>query len=225
MSTLRIEWVWRLDGPLHIGSGLSRIGHADRLIRRDRDRRPHLPGDAVKGAIRMSAERLLRWLDSETGLEPEDKSLPSHPITRRIFNPSDEGAYYRFLPGELPANAAPFTISSTALSAESRVARTETLRTIEASSRLDQWLIKIEAEGGNWEDQESQDWKDCLFLLAAIVSADNIGGKRGSGFGRVALQDAPLSIGGPSVDRLRDESTILKISEHARTERQTGSNI
>src|SRR5881397_143318 len=120
---LAIQCHWKLLGPLHAGTGLSRGGYADRLIRRDADGNPFLPGDAVKGAIRMSAERLLRWLHPQFPIrEEEDKSLPTHPILRRIFQPDDSGVFYHFAPARRPdcCESVPFTLATTSIDRKTR---------------------------------------------------------------------------------------------------------
>src|ERR1017187_2779010 len=98
MNSLEITCFWKRDGPLHAGTGLSRMGYADRLIRRNPDGQAFIPGDAVKGTVRMSAERLLRWLLPDAEAEKEDKSAPTHPVLRRLFQPDEYGVFYRFAP-------------------------------------------------------------------------------------------------------------------------------
>src|SRR5208283_2033725 len=86
MKRFELTAVWRVPGSLHIGTGLSRNGVADRIIRIDPStRRPMVPGDAVKGAVRGLAERTVRWLAPATKPEGNDDSIPKHPALRRLF--------------------------------------------------------------------------------------------------------------------------------------------
>ena len=61
MRQIKITSIWRFPSPLHVGTGLSQAGVGDRTIRLERGV-PVIPGDAAKGATRMAAERLVRWL-------------------------------------------------------------------------------------------------------------------------------------------------------------------
>ena len=62
MPEICVAWTWKSTSPLHVGSGLSRPGVADSLVQRDHDRNPIIPGEAVKGALRMAAEQVAAWL-------------------------------------------------------------------------------------------------------------------------------------------------------------------
>src|SRR4051794_299744 len=119
MSFITFVCFWSLEGPLHAGTGLSRGGFADRLICRRSDGTAFLRGDAVKGAIRMSAERLLHWLVPDAEPEDEDKSFPKNAVLRRIFQPDESALFYRFEQAWLRSESRePSRISSTALSRE-----------------------------------------------------------------------------------------------------------
>jgi len=217
MNSLSINCTWALRAPLHVGTGLSRGGYIDRLIRVDSNKAPFLPGDAIKGAIRMSAERLLRWLVPDAPMEDDDKSLPTNPVLRRIFQSSDNGVYYRFPPARRVgehADESVSTYSSTAIEKESRTARNDTLRTTEISSRLDKFQLEFYAEGGDWSVPGSRDWNDALFLCAAIAATEAIGGKRGIGLGALILESPECST--PSLDfaLLRQPEYISKLRDH-----------
>ena len=69
MPEIRVAWTWNSTSPLHVGSGLSRPGVADNLVQRDHEGNPIIPGEAVKGALRMAAEQVAAWLG-----EPQDYS-------------------------------------------------------------------------------------------------------------------------------------------------------
>jgi CRISPR/Cas system CSM-associated protein Csm3 (group 7 of RAMP superfamily) len=222
LKSLDLKCFWKLEGPLHAGTGLSRRGYADRLIRRDFNDRPFIPGDAVKGAIRMSAERLLRWLVRDARPELSDKSLPTHPVMERIFRPTDTGVFYHFGPARFRSEDEPrdsFLISTTALDAGTRIARDETLRTIEASSRSDEFEVVITAEGGDWSPQ-SQDLRDGQFLAAALLATDCIGGKRGTGYGRLVVLDPSSSAAGISFSDLEKTEIVEGIKKYLESENQ-----
>src|SRR5437763_10669223 len=88
MKRFDLTATWRVRASIHIGTGLSRNGIADRIVRLDpATRQPCLPGDAVKGAIRGLAERVVRWLAPTTNSESEEHSIPAHPALVRLFAP------------------------------------------------------------------------------------------------------------------------------------------
>ena len=93
MPGLTIDFHWQLQDFLHIGTGMSRAGYADRTIRVDSEGAVFLNGGAVKGAIRGSAERIARWLYPNIPAEREDESMPKHPMLRRVFAAIPGDAY------------------------------------------------------------------------------------------------------------------------------------
>lgn len=60
----------RFEGSAHIGTGRSE-GPIDRTVRRDAEGDPYVPGSALKGALRMTAERLVHQLNEITDLESD----------------------------------------------------------------------------------------------------------------------------------------------------------
>lgn len=223
MNSMILTCTWKLDGPLHAGTGLSRGGYADRLIRRDPAGRPFIPGDAVKGAVHMSAERLLRWLLPDFEHKEEElKSVPTHPALQRLFNPDEQDVFYRFEPARAVHRNDSFRISSTALDRDSRTARTETLRTIEASSRLDEFAVRIYGEGGDWSGSGSRDSLDGQVLAAALIAADSIGAKRGIGYGRLLVSD--YAAAGCSWPDLTNPDTIDELWRHLQREAEQEMN-
>src|ERR1035441_1524932 len=76
MMPVKVTFTWKIRGSLHIGTGMSRLGDVDRIIRLDRQGEPAIEGEQLKGAIRGSAERLIRWLGAAS--EPECDSYPQH---------------------------------------------------------------------------------------------------------------------------------------------------
>src|ERR1039458_4197280 len=84
MKDIEVKFHWKFAGPLHVGVGLSAAGYADRLVRL-LNGMPQIPGEAVKGAIRGSAERIARWLEGIEGAEAEDNSAPRNRVLQRLF--------------------------------------------------------------------------------------------------------------------------------------------
>jgi len=108
MHNIRVEYTWQFDAPLHVGSGLSRPGVADRLIQWDPHDVPTLRGMAIKGAIRMSAEEILAWLGERHAMQP-GSSTPSLDIMRRLF--ADPLNRIRFEPAKQLPSSQPADVS------------------------------------------------------------------------------------------------------------------
>ncbi len=192
MSGFKLEFTWVFDTPIHFGTGLSRSGFADRLIRLDANKNPYLPGDAVKGAVRGSAERLARWLGAPVKVEAEDHSLPGHPVLERLFRASDEnGRYYRFGAGRFERGGSNVTFSSTAIDQKSGAAKDDTLRTLQAWSRGARFRIGIHGFQGDWEDPDSHDRAELLFCAARCSLPRESGARRVSATDRFALAISP----------------------------------
>src|SRR4051794_40665131 len=77
MRHLEITWTWLTTSPMHCGSGFSRPGVADDLVQRDVAGNAVIPGDAVKGALRMSAHQVLDWLGKNEEYKGKQTSEPS----------------------------------------------------------------------------------------------------------------------------------------------------
>ena len=213
MTTLAITWTWKVTSSLHIGTGLSRPGHADRLIRIENGS-PVLPGDAVKGALRGCAEQLLRWLDPDAPKELDERSFPRHPVLRNLFAPREREVLYRFPPAVFcgPAGS-PFLLSSTAIERKNGVALQDTLRVVEAWQRGAEFEVAVEGYGGNWSDSSSDDRSHLTFLLAAILSTDRIGGHKGAGFGQLDCSKLTTNIPGLAVEDMAAMLTESKIAD------------
>jgi len=194
MKRFELTAVWRVSGSLHIGTGLSRNGVADRIIRIGPSTgRPMVPGDAVKGAIRGLAERTVRWLAPTTEPEGRDDSVPKHPALRRLFRVQSGEALYRFFPAIHIKGGKPVSVAGTSINPETGVARDETLRVLQSWSGGSTFRLRIEGRGGEWLDSNSRDYLDLILLLAALVSTDGIGGHKGTGQGAVTIEDLQLS--------------------------------
>ncbi len=188
MSEVTIEFNWKIRGPLHVGTGLSRIGDADRLIRLSADDSPYIPGEAVKGAVRGAAERLARWLGADVKAgESDADSTPKHPMLRRLFSPHAE-ALYRFSPAVLRSpSTKPVALPSTAIDHETGTALDHTLRLVESLRGGAVFRARVMYRGVTPPERQ-----DCIFLMAAITATDAIGGKKGIGWGQVECQGVQL---------------------------------
>jgi len=179
---------WYIAAPLHVGTGLSRASIADRTVRLIRDpvtgeMIPVVPGDAVKGAVRGSAERLVRWLAPDLADEEEDHSLPVAPALRRIFRSAPGAPFYRLYPATYIKGGKAFTRTSTAIERGTGVAKGETLRTTQAWAQGSEFSIRIAGRGGKWDQVDSPERRDLGLLVAALVAVDLLGGKKGTGHG------------------------------------------
>lgn len=206
MSRFQLTATWAFASPFHIGTGLSGSG-ADRTVRahrryrdgRDPDDRtpeggiviPEISGDAFKGAVRGSAERMVRWLVHPRGLEEgTDDSWPRHPALRRIFawqalgTPGEAPpAAYRFSTPSYLGGGTAGSVASTAIHPERGVAAEKTLRVMEQWSADAYFGLTIDGRGGRWQEADSRDYLDLTLLVAALVAASQAGGKKGNGMG------------------------------------------
>lgn len=199
MANMIITCVWTMTGPLHIGSGLSRAGDIDQMVRTDGNGRAVIPGDAIKGAVRQSSELLLRWLLHPQNLPYNDRdSFPDHPVIHRIFSPNEKGPFYRFCTPKLEyTNTMP--ISSTAIKRPENVAMDNSLRKIENVTPEANVSIKIEGENGFWNESTSYDYNDMLFLASAIVATEGIGGNKGTGLGKIKITKLVCTVDGAAL--------------------------
>ncbi len=216
MPSLTINLLWRIDenARVHIGNGLSRIGYADRCLQTSEDGKLRYWGDSAKGAIRQSAEALLRWL--VPGVPPEKSdSAPLCGAMTRIFQPDERGKLWRFgMPKtQVSSQDVASTWSSTAIDKENGVARTGTLRTKEAWSRGALLATRIEAFQLDLSNS-SPDWLDAVFVLAAITATEQIGGSRGSGFGEVHLETLDVSESSLNGQPYANGDTVLALQKH-----------
>jgi len=189
MRKIDLTWTWALKSPLHPGSGHELPGYADRLVQKDADGNPFIPGDAVKGALRLSAEEVARWLGvgnlyDTSGGGPGDK--PPEPGWAPLAALFGGKAQAHFSPISIQKGATR-RIASTALDADGR-AKDETLRTIEVvdagaslSGRVEVWVADELAKAVE------------TLLVAALAATESLAGKAGIGWGRVDLCDVKLA--------------------------------
>jgi len=183
MPALECSWTWTLESALHVGSGISRAGRADALVQRDDQGRPVLTGEAVKGALRMGAEHVAAWLEERQHYEKQGTTEPRSDLFRWLFG-STAGA--RFTPGAFVAGPTePIVVSSTAIDPSSGTAATGTLRSVEVWPQGLQFRVTFSLdrlEAGCIAVARS-------FFLAALASAESIGGRAGVGWGQLGVSD------------------------------------
>jgi len=166
-------------------------------LRRNRDGKVEIPGDAVKGAIRLSAERLLRWyVPSLSGEETDEEAPLCHSALRRIFA-SETGkngpVRYRFQPAVTNiTNNDSFRTAATAINWHTGTAENETLRTTENLKTGAEFEVTITAAG------LSLIHGDLQVLTSAILLTTAIGAKRTSGLGQVQCEK--LTIDGAKIE-------------------------
>jgi CRISPR/Cas system CSM-associated protein Csm3 (group 7 of RAMP superfamily) len=202
MSRIEITWKWCFSGALQIGTGLAKAGDADRLIRLENGQ-PFIPGDAVKGAIRGSAERLVRWLGAVLP-EDDDSSTPKHPALIRLFASGGDGPWIRFEPASFVSGGKLMHVSQTAIYPDTGAARHASLRISESWSRGAEFEVKATGRGVALTPRSDE----ILLLAAAIVGVEQVGGRRGIGAGAVELRDLrvagdPIQLDADSLKRLR----------------------
>ena len=190
----------KFSQPFHLGTGLSQPGVADRTIGLDKEGQPVLRGDAVKGAIRSSAERLVRWLltpkqAGEELEEQDDHSLPPAGSLDRIFRggASETAAFYRFDAAKFLGGGQLQQIASTRIDPKTGVAANQTLRILQSWTPGARFRISIRGFQGNWDQPTHADYFDLTLLVAALVCTGSLGGRKGSGHG--ALQLSSLQAG------------------------------
>jgi hypothetical protein len=237
-TRLVIEATWSFPEAVHIGTGLSREGAADRLIRVERRRKkrlsadddqpddlekwdprdlievPLIPGDAVKGAIRGSAERVVRWLVPDLREEAADHSLPEHPAVGRIFA-SQAQPFYRFSAARYidRSGGRKARISGTAINSETGIAKEETLRVMESWGGGASFQFLIEGFGGHWKDADSTDHLDLALLLAAFLSTTSVGGRKGAGYGFVHAGCEIPEIDPITTEMLRTPALLARLQQ------------
>jgi CRISPR/Cas system CSM-associated protein Csm3 (group 7 of RAMP superfamily) len=189
MSLIDINFTWRTESPLAIRAGFAG-GGIDALVR-ERDGKPEIPGEAVKGAVREAAERMLRWQNFIAEPNSGDPWLPKTPRMQRLFArelvASGSAPLYKFN-GAAGTSAKKLSLCSTAIEYKTGLAKDETLRTLEYWAPGIEFAVLIKGRNGNWQ-KGGMDYSDLLFLLAAILTVESVGGDQASGGGCVTIGD------------------------------------
>lgn len=187
MPEIGVTWEWESNSPLHLGSGLSRLGVADSLVQRDPAGHPIIYGDAVKGAIRMGAEQVAAWLGAaqHRRYAAQGTAEPRSWPLARLFG------------GQATARCTPATlvgVGATANSVRSQVVASTAIDR-KTGTADDQTLRKTEVvrpglrfrAGYTASVREDEAEVVETLLLAALTSVESIGGRAGIGWGRVTL--------------------------------------
>lgn len=205
-----LSWSWKVEGTLHLGAGISTPGKADAMIVRDSSGRPMVHGEAIKGAVRMAAERIACWLGAPQTRDTDATTEPCHPLFQVLFGGDGEHHYGGRLE---PIDDRGTLLSSTAIDACSGTADDKTLRTIEV---LGAGAI-IHGTCTLWLPADDRFASAALTLLAAAIAAvEGIGANVGVGRGRLTLESAFLSEeGGESrpLERLVGEDRVAVLKE------------
>lgn len=195
MKQYNLTWTWEAQSELHCGSGLSQPGQADRLVYLNANKKPEISGDTVKGALRMSAEHVLGWLGFEqtydlplmTGAIPYHQTAePRNRLLALLFGQQSTLAVQ---PALLEKKGGRYTRTSTALDSHDGVAIDNTLRVVEIlpvgttfNASCQFWLDNADAEA-------------MTLLLSALTATEQVGAKRGIGWGILQLQQVILKQG------------------------------
>lgn len=191
MARVDLSWTWELCSPLHCGSGVSCPNTADRLVSRDGQGKPYIPGDAVKGALRMAAEQIIAWLSKPK--ESVYQGNTAEPRCKLLASLFGGRARSHFEPARLQSEQQILRLASTAIDHQTGVAKKDTLRTVEAvaagakfSAACSVWLEPTSPS------KEIKEEPSLTLLLAALAAAEAIGGKAGIGWGQVKVEEVTL---------------------------------
>ncbi|MCL5808193.1 MAG: RAMP superfamily CRISPR-associated protein [Deltaproteobacteria bacterium] len=226
MGRLQIAWTWQVKGQFHIGAGIGRVGYADSILRCDANGRIFIPGDAVKGAVREAAERLLFWLVPSRGTDIPQTSYPDpeYPILQTFFAPPPGRPFYRFSPGRIVGGPQAMRPASTAIDNATGVADDTTLRILETLPPNVSFKPSVTGEGSNWSPQGKVERMNLIFLLAAILSTEVVGGKKGIGHGEMAVKDLSCKVNNTDIlgellpGNTWNEEVILNLQQHVKTQ-------
>ncbi len=209
MPELRIRWTWCSESVFHPGSGLSRPGVADRLVQLDPVGRVLLSGDAVKGALRMSAEQVAQWLGVG---QMYAKGQPVEPAARPLALLFGGRADAHFHAPRCPQDGAFDVVASTRINRTTGAAEDKTLRRIQVVSpgaRFDCGLTVRVADA----DLDAA----ATLALAAIASTEAVGAKAGIGWGRVRAESLSVELDGNQVSNWQDRWLCSKAFEQLKT--------
>lgn len=215
MKRIDLDWTWKVESPLHCGSGLSEPGVADRRVQLDSQGHPFVPGDAIKGALRMGAEQVVAWLLGTPFRYPDNAEPTAEPLAR-IFG---GGAEAHFQPASVSGTKGTDwrlrQVSSTAIDARTGVALGNTLRVIEVIQGKG---LALQSKVSVWVDGSPEGAVDqtVTMLLASLAAVENLGAKAGIGWGVVTLDPRAtcLQIDGvnePDPTRFVDEEHLVAL--------------
>ena len=218
MPEICVAWTWESTSPLHVGSGLSQPGVADSLVQRDRAGNPIIPGEAVKGALRMAAEQVAAWLGEEQDYGTAGNAEPTVWPLVRLFGGEGAGrctAATLVKPSKSHGNGSPSSpppasderphvFTSTAIDRRTGTARNDTLRKTEFVPRG----LRFEARYTAGVTDGETDVVETL-LLAALAAVESVGGKAGIGWGRMKLVELTAAVLGEDSEHGRDPTIAV----------------
>lgn len=217
MQTVTVTWTWVFTTPLHCGAGLSRPGVADRLIQRDprdrelrdSDRAAWLTGDAVKGALRMSAEQVAAWLGEPQDYDYSRGAPPAEPVSAPLAALFGRDAMSHFamptrIDNEAHRQRGVTVVASTAIDPRTGAARQDSLREVEVAfgSRFRN-TVTLHLDGDEAHRQAA-----ATLLLAAVGATETVGAKRGIGWGHVEVEPDSVEVTG--ADAVLDLDNLKK---------------
>ena len=205
MSEICVAWTWKSTSPLHVGSGLSQPGVADSLVQRDHEGNPIIPGEAVKGALRMAAEQVAAWLGEAQDYGATGNAEPTSWPLARLFGGTGTA---RCTPAILVRTSEsqdngsagldrsrphkhPHVFASTAIDRTTGTAKDDTLRKTEYVPAGRQFKARYTACVADGKTKVVE-----TLLLAALAAVESIGGKAGIGWGRMELVDVTVAVDG-----------------------------
>ena len=208
MPEICVAWTWESTSPLHVGSGLSQPGVADSLVQRDREGNPIIPGEAVKGALRMAAEQVAAWLGAGQDYGTTGNAEPTAWPLARLFGGEGTGrctaATLVPTPSSDPPGRRPHVFASTAIDRETGRARDDTLRKTEFVPSGRRFAARYTAGVAEDEAEVVE-----TLLLAALAAVESVGGKAGIGWGRVKLVDLSATVVGRNGKDGRDPTVAV----------------
>lgn len=195
-----------MESDWHIGSGNGRPGNVDRLIKRDANGLPYIPGKTLTGVLRDACELLVyglddrhqgvwhQWLDFLFGTQPALHEgtavapLPAALSIRAAQLPAQLQNAVAHKP--LTKAAMTFVKPGIAIDGSSGCAKPDYLRFEEMARGGMVLEAPYELLGEHWSQEEAKTAKALICACAALL--ERIGGKRRRGAGRCQVNVSDL---------------------------------
>jgi len=191
--TIHFESKWR------VGSGEGGM-IIDRLIARDAQNRPYIPGSTLRGVARESCEKLCRTLNFPSPADPHQQELRIQDVfgplgnqpspVDRLFGNTYEGADLNFCNAMLKQDTPYLAVSD-----QSRICKQRVLGTVKKGHLFSsQYTVPLDFETkvNGWHnnlislEEEDPPYAYCL-LIAGLMNVERIGGDRSTGNGKVKI--------------------------------------
>ena len=214
MHTIKIDLKIHLDVPWHAGSGWGGAV-TDRIVLRDEQNRPFLPGSTLKGVVREACEKLSRTLSLPEPADPHAGMLPMNlsPVDR-LFGTPRQGDCLFFRDAVAKDNS---------LLPMIQLSRTKMQRGL--GTVLEHHLFTTEASPPCQLETAIVGWHETLFcpdnsyppfeyalLWAALRSVERVGSCKSVGWGHCRLELLAFEYGGRAVAD-REFVDLLEFSE------------